>query len=429
MAISKKSFFGAALGTLIEYYDYALFTMLLPIISPVFFPSLTSYQALIKGYFILLISTLARPLGGLLFGYIGDVFGRRCALLGSMYGIAAATFVIGVTPSFEAIGIAAVVIVTLAKSVQNFCFGGEYNGAGVYVVEHAKNQQEALTGSLLSAMTLSGALLASLAGAIITLPVMPAWSWRIAFIFGSLIAVFAIFYRKNLLESPHFQQADLKQHSLRNLLKQHPREMAAGIFIGGFATVPFVTVVTFVTPVLMTKGYFTSHQLMLIQIIFNIIAIATLIFAGKLADIKSPAKVMRWSTIALMLLPYPLLLTVDHGLLILMLPALAAVIIINEMCLGPSNAYLKNLFPMQYRYRGCSLSFGIGMSLFGGFTPLVENCIYQFTGQFSAIALWLMFIGAGTYLTMKRQAASKTSNTCADLSSREIFCKKIESIR
>ena len=401
MAISKKSLFGAALGTIVEYYDYALLTMLLPIVSPIFFPATTTYQSLVKGYVVLLISAIARPLGGLFFGYLGDVFGRRKALLSSMYGIAIATFIIGIAPSYQAIGIAAVVIVTLAKSIQTFCFGGEYNGAGIYVVEHAENKNEAFTGSILSATTLGGSLLAALVGAIITLDMMPAWSWRMAFIFGSLIAVFGIFYRKNLLESPQFQQADLTQHSLRHLVTQYPRQILAGIFIGGFATVPFTTVFTFVNPVLMSKGYFTSHQLMLIQILFSMIAIGTLLLAGKMADLKSPNKIMRLSCFALILLPYPLLTTVDSGSISLMLPALATLIMINEMCLGPSNAYLKNLFPMPYRYRGSSLSFGIGMSLFGGLTPIVENDLYQLSGQFSTISLWLIGLGIGTLFAMK----------------------------
>lgn len=399
--ISNKSFFGAAIGTMIEYYDYVLFSIFLPIFSPLFFPAASTYESLVKGYFILLITLFARPLGGIFFGYLGDFLGRRKALLTSMYGIALGTFLIGIIPSYATIGIWATSLIIFGKAIQIFCFGGEYNGAGIYVVEHAQNKREALYGSLLTAMTSVGSLIASLTGVILTLPFMPEWSWRIAFMLGGLIGVFGIIYRKNLLESPHFVKADVQAHSINNMVKRFPRELLAGVFIGGFATVPFVTVLTFINPVLMTKGYFTSHQLMLMQTLFSFVALLSLIFVGAIADKKTPKKVMLLSCVCLAIFSYPLLLLVDSGKLFLLIPSLAMIIVINEFLLGPSNAFLKNLFPMQYRYRGASLSFCLGMSLFGGITPIIENCLYKMTGQFSVCSLWLIFIGVGTYLSIQ----------------------------
>src|SRR5579862_5369977 len=192
--ISKKAFIGAAVGTLVEYYDYALFSIFLPIVSPLFFPADSAYQSLVKGYFVFLVAMIDRPFGAAILGHLGDVYGRPKALLISMYGIALSTFVIGITPSSATIGIWALIIVMVAKAVQVACFGGEYNGAGIYVVEHAHNKNEAFVGSLLTAVMLSGALLASLLGILLTYPFMPSWSWRIAFLLGGLIGVFGILY-------------------------------------------------------------------------------------------------------------------------------------------------------------------------------------------------------------------------------------------
>jgi len=402
MSLSKKSFIAASLGTLIEYYDYALFIIFLPIIAPLFFPSHSAYQSLVQGYFLLLATAIARPLGGLCFGYFGDTFGRPNALLASMIGIAVATFSIGILPSTASIGYWAIVILMITKIIQVFCFGGEYNGAGIYVVEHAQNKQEGLMGSVLSATTLCGALLASLVGIMLTTKFMPTWSWRIAFILGGLLAALSIFYRKNFLETPTFQKADPKVNTLKNMLKQFPRELLAGVFIGGFITVPFTTVLTFISPVLLTKGYFTKHQFMEIQTLISLTAIMTLIIAGFFADKKSPERIMKWGCIGLIIFSWPLLWIIDHGNLLCILIALACFIVFNEMCLGPSNAYLKNLFPMQYRYRASSLSFGFGMSLFGGLTPVLENYLYQYTGHFLGISIWLIFIGIGTWISIAR---------------------------
>lgn len=411
---ARKSFLGAALGTMVEYYDYALFSMFMPIFSPLFFPAETVYQSLVKGYFIILITMIARPLGGIFFGHIGDVLGRRKALLASMYGIALATTLMGLTPSYAHIGIWAMVLISFTKAVQIFCFGGEYNGAGIYVIEHAQNKNEGLVGSLLTATTLFGSFIASLIGVILTASFMPTWSWRLAFLFGGAIGVFGIYYRKNLLESPQFKQANEKQGFFQ-LIKLFPLELLAGLFIGGFATVPFSTVVIFINPVLMSKGYFNNHQLMILQAGLIFVAILTLIPAGWIADKKSPLSVMRAASLALIMLSYPLACLIDSGKLLWILLGSIGFIMINEILLGPSNAYLKNLFPMQYRYRGSSLGFCLGMSLFGGLTPVVENYLYQATGSFSAISLWLIFLGLGTFLSLHFVQRKRSRDLCEEV--------------
>ncbi|MBA2654415.1 MAG: MFS transporter [Gammaproteobacteria bacterium] len=395
--ILRHSFFGAAFGTLIEYYDYSLFTLFLPIIAPLFFPSSSPYESLVKSFNVLLIAMVSRPLGGLFFGYLGDAFGRRKALLTSMYGIAIATIVIGFIPSYAQFGIGSIIILMIAKTIQIFCFGGEYNGAGIYVVEHAQSKNEGYIGSLLSAVTLIGSLIASVIGIIITFAFMPEWSWRIAFILGGVVGISGILYRKNLLESPHFKQADAARDNLKNMLRKFPLEIIAGGFVGGFATVPFTTVFTFVAPVLLTKGFFTNQQFMIVQSLLIALAIVTLIIAGKSADKKSPAKVMQFGSLILIFLSYPVFLMLDKLSMIGFFLVSITMIVSNEILLGPSNAFLKNLFPMEYRYRGSSFSFTLGMSVFGGLTPIVENYLYQRTSHFSAASVWLIFLGIGTW--------------------------------
>jgi MHS family proline/betaine transporter-like MFS transporter len=311
-----------------------------------------------------------------------------------------ATIFMGIMPSFASIGIWASIMITATKAVQLFCFGGEYNGAGIYVVEHAQNKNEAFIGSTLTAMMLLGSLLATLIAFATTLDGMPSWGWRVAFIFGGLIGIVGVACRKNLEESPNFQVADRQQHTIIALIKQYPYQLLAGVFIGGFATVPFTTVIAFMNPVLMTQNFMSSQTLMLLQSFLIVVAIVTLVIAGKIADKKSPQSVMRVGALMLAIFSFPLLWLVDQGLFGYIVAAESALIIINEILLGPSNACLKNLFPMQFRYRGASLSFTLGLSIFGALTPLVENYLYQLTGCFSSMAIWLVFVGVGTFISI-----------------------------
>lgn len=396
----RKSFLGAALGTLLEYYDYALFSIFMPIFAPLFFPASTVYESLSKGFLLLLIPISVRPLGALFFGHFGDLIGRRRAMLSSMYGIALATLMIGLIPSCQSIGPSATLILILAKTIQVFCFGGEYNGAGIYVVEHAQNKNEGVIGALLAAVTITGSLLATLFAVLATFSWMPLWSWRLAFILGGIAGFFCIHYRKNLLESPQFKPASPHEHSFSQLLKNYPLELSSGIFMGGMATSAFTTVLIFVLPILMTKGLINNHQLMLIQTFLISVAIITVIPAGYLADRFSPPRVLLWAASSLILLAYPLLWLMDQGNLAFIIFASTFLVMIVELIMGPSNAYLKNIFSLHYRYRGSSLSVCLGMALFGGLTPIIENSLYRLTGSFSSIAGWLILLGLGGYLSI-----------------------------
>ncbi len=148
----------------------------------------------------------------------------------------------------------------------------------------------------------------------------------------------------------------------------------------------------------MTMGLMTSHQLMISETLLILIAILALIFCGNLADIYSPKKMMQWSSCALIILAYPLLAFIDKRSFVFI--SMALLIFMNEMLLAPSSAYLKNLFAVEYRYRAVSLSFGLGMSVIGGLTPIVENFLYHLTGHFQAASIWLIFISICTFFTM-----------------------------
>lgn len=405
--ISRKSFISAAMGTIVEYYDYALFSIFLPIISPYFFPAETKYDSLVQGYMILFLAVISRPLGGMFFGHIGDVFGRRRALLISMLGIAFSTLAIGLTPVYNTFGIWSIIIILIAKVIQTFCFGGEFNGAGIYVVEHAKNHREGFIGGLLIAAAIFGSFIASLWAVFTTLDFMPDWSWRLAFLFGGGVGIIGIFYRKNLIDPPNFKPASNKNHRLLKLFTNYPRECIAGFFVGGFATMPYTTVITFINPVLMTNGYFSANHTMLIQTLLLFIAFLALLISGHLADLKSPVKVMKYSALLLTVLIYPALKLIDSGFVIYIIFAEIIIIVINEFLLGPTNALLKNLFPMQYRYRGSSISFTLGMAIIGGLTPLVESALYKQTNTFAAISIWPMITAFATYYSLAHVQSKK----------------------
>lgn len=401
MQFSKKTFIAASIGSFLEYYDFSLFSIFLPILSPLIFHSSNYLNSLIKGYFILLLSIVFRPLGAFFFGVIGDFYGRKNAIFFSIYGMSIATIIIGLTPEYNTIGFYSIFIFIFARMVQVFCFAGEFNGAAIYILEQPLNKKrQGLISGLLCATTLCGSLLASISGIVTSLKISPDWSWRLAFIIGGIIGLIGGIYRKKLLETIEFSPADKKLHSTINLFKNFKKEIILVFFAGGFITLPFTTALTVISSILLVKGAITRFEFMILQTYLSIVAILFLIISGYLTDKFTPKKIMMFGSLSFLVLIYPILKIIDMGQITLTILGLTCLIALNEVCFAPSNVLLKKLFPVEFRYRGISIAFNIGMSVIGGLTPLIESLLYRIDSKFINITIWPGFISLGLFICL-----------------------------
>ncbi len=224
-------------------------------------------------------------------------------------------------------------------------------------------------------------------------------NWRIGFVIGGLMGLIAIYFRRSMTESIG-EHDRIQTPSFKQICVLYPKEIFAGICIGGFSTLPFTTVLTFINPWLKTNGYLDSLQFMQFQFLLSTIAVVTLVLAGFFADRYSPARVMKKGVLALLILTIPLAIMLESMNLYWIISAEIILVILNEILLGPSNAYLKQIFPVNCRYRGVAVSFCLGMSLVGGLTPVVENYLYKATGHLYSIAFWIIIISFLTLLSL-----------------------------
>lgn len=389
-------------GTMVEYYDVVVFIIFLPLISKSLFGGTGDQASMMKGYMVLFISALSRPIGALVFGAIGDFKGRAKALIASMYGIAIATLMLGLIPSAAYIGDAAVILMILAKSIQVFCYGGEFSGAGIYVMEDTHERHQGLMSSYLLAIAISGSLIAALLGVLLTQANMPDWSWRLAFIFGGLLGFIGIYFRKAMYEPANFQPASPKKDALFTLLKHYPISLLTGILIGASGSVPYTTVVAFINPLLMTKGLITAQQLMWLQTFSIAFSIIVTLVTGWLSTRIHPLKLMSLGCLLSIFFPLYIYLSQLHFMLLIMVISFG-LIFLTEFFFAPAHAVYKDLFPMQFRYRGASLSFCLGISVIGGITPLIENFLYVTFDNVLVVFLWMLPISVGTLLCLNRQ--------------------------
>ncbi len=212
---STKALFAGVAGTALQWYDFALFGYFAPIIAATYFPNDNRFASLLSVFGIFAVGYLLAPLGAFIFGYIGDHFGRKHALTLSILTMAIPTALISIVPSYQVIGVAAPVLITLLRVIQGFVASAEFTGSAIFLVEHAKPEQKALYGCLTSSAYSLGLILAGLAASLFTAPFMPTWGWRIGFGLALFAGILIFYLRNHVAETPEYQR--IAQHEKPNL--------------------------------------------------------------------------------------------------------------------------------------------------------------------------------------------------------------------
>lgn len=206
----------ASAGNLLEWYDFAVFGIFAEEIGEAFFPKSNPHTAMLESFTVLAIAFLVRPIGGVLFGHIGDRYGRERALLLTIILMASATLIIGILPTYDSFGVACTILLVLCRLMQGLAAGGELPGALVYAIESASPRHVGFFGALVQA-TASGSLLASVVRSVLHATLgdkgIARWGWRVPFLLGSLIATATGFLRRNMRSTPAFTSYQRKAAS------------------------------------------------------------------------------------------------------------------------------------------------------------------------------------------------------------------------
>lgn len=408
----------AALGNAMEWFDFGVYGYIAVTLGRVFFPTGNPTAQLIATLATFTAAFLVRPLGGLVFGPLGDRYGRHKVLAFTMILMAIGTFSIGLIPSYERIGIAAPILLLVARLVQGFSTGGEYGGAATFIAEYSTDRKRGLMGSWLEFGTLGGYLAG--AGTVTALQMslseadMLAWGWRLPFLIAGPLGLLGLYMRLKLEETPAFQayseeaeKREADRPNLGDLFRVHWRQL---LKCGGLVLVFNVTdymLLTYMPSYLsVTMGYAESKGLLLI-ILVMLVMMPLNIVGGLFSDRFGRKPMIIGACVALFVLSIPCMMLIGTGdnaliFLGLMLMGLALVCFTSSM---PST--LPALFYTPVRYSGLSIAFNVSVSLFGGTTPLVTAWLVQATGDPLVPAYYLMAaaaIGIATMLTVRETA-------------------------
>ena len=379
---AKRVFIASAVGSVIEYYDFLIYATAASLVFPyVFFTGSSPAVGVIASFGTLAVGYVARPLGGLLFGHLGDRMGRKSILLVTLVLMGAATFLIGLLPGQAQIGILAPVLLVLLRVVQGVAVGGEWGGAALMAVEHADQKRRGLFGSATQIGASAGLLLSFAAFAALgRLPKEDflAWGWRIPFLATIVMVALGLYIRWGIEESPVHTRAReegavaAQRFPLRALLRDRPGRLVLGVFTYAGPFMAYSVATT------MLVTYANSAFDVPRQTLLNGMMIGT---AGMLITVPLFAAISdrigrRPVYIAAALLTavhvfamFPLVTSGYFPLVVL--SYFVSMTVLNAASNGPVPALLSELFPTESRYTGVSLCYQLGGMIGGGVGPLL----------------------------------------------------------
>ncbi|CAM5367913.1 Glycine betaine/L-proline transporter ProP OS=Streptomyces tendae OX=1932 GN=proP PE=4 SV=1 [Streptomyces tendae] len=399
-ALVRRAVKAAALGNAMEWFDFGVYSYIAVTLGKVFFPSGNPTAQLLSTFGAFAAAFLVRPLGGMVFGPLGDRIGRQKVLAVTMIMMAAGTFAIGLIPSYATIGVWAPVLLLAARLVQGFSTGGEYAGASTFIAEYAPDRRRGFLGSWLEFGTLAGYIggagLVTLMTALLSDGDLMSWGWRVPFLIAGPMGIVGLYLRMRLEETPAFAAEMEKAETERP--KVPLREMVTGQWRALLLCVGLVLVFNVTDYMLLSymPSYLTSelrydetHGLL---VVLGVMALMMVVqpFAGALTDRVGRRPVIAAGCAGFLLLSVPALLLIRQGSLLAVALGMGALGLLLVCFTASMPSALPALFPTRVRYGSLSIGFNVSVSLFGGTTPLVVTALIGATGNMMMPAYYMM---------------------------------------
>lgn len=400
----KKVVLAGAVGNALEWYDFTIYAFFVPLIANQFFPSHDPFISLLATFGVFAVGFLVRPLGAVLFGYIGDHAGRKKSLILSMIMMSFPTFLIGLLPNYNSIGVLAPLLLVLLRITQGLAVSGELTTATVFLIEHADSNRRGIAGSLAMAGALLGMVLSSVFASTVSELFsdanLTAWGWRIPFLLGGLVGIIGLILRIRSIDPVVFEHAyAAKEKAKQNsTVRSHISTLNMRILFVGICVTSIMGIGNyFLVAYFNTFLVQTQHLPLRSVMVINAIAITTqfimTMLMGRLSDFWGRKMVLGLGIISLMTLILPIFwLLTQHDIYYALIGELIYALAAGAIS-GVIPTLLAELFDTYHRNMGISLSYNISLAIFGGTAPLVALSLVAATNNLFAPAWYLMACG------------------------------------
>ncbi|MGW6933662.1 MFS transporter [Lentzea sp. NPDC054927] len=400
-------------GSSLEWYDFFIYATAAALVFPkLFFPEATPIVALLLSFSTFWAGFIARPIGGLVFGHVGDKVGRKPALVICLGLMAAATFLIGLLPTTASLGVGAPLLLVLLRFLQGIAVGGQWGGVVLLLTESAGPKKRGFAGTFGQAGVPIGVLLGNVAFISATTSLSPeafaAWGWRIPFLASALLFPVVLFIQLKVEDSPVFRELKERRASgpavaqapLKEALRTHrkPILLGAGLMFASNA-IFYVSIAGVLSYATTTLGL-SRESVLVVSLLSSLVSIPVILYAGHLSDRLGRRPLIIAGTIGLIVWAFPYFLLVDTGSLLLLFVASTVGGIASSLVYGPIAAYLGELFEPHVRYSGASLAYQLASILVSGGTPFVMTALLGATGTSMSVSAFLLVMGLCTLVSV-----------------------------
>lgn len=399
------------IGTTIEWYDFFLYgTAAALVFNKLFFPNVNPLAGTLSAFGTFAVGFIARPVGGVIFGHYGDRIGRKSMLVYSLLIMGVATFLIGLLPTYQAVGILAPVLLVLMRFAQGIGVGGEWGGAVLMAVEHSPSGKRGFHGSWPQMGVPAGLLLSTLVFTLFSSRLSEAqflaWGWRVPFLLSFVLIGVGLFVRLRILETPAFTRVketqSLPRRPIVDVVRTHSRNVLLAVGMRLAENGAFYVLTVFVLSYGESYLRLPKGTMLVGVILAATIGLFTIPAYGYLSDRLGRRPVYLIGAAFTMLFAFPFFWLLNtRSTPLIWLAIVLAVNIGHDAMYGPQAAYFSELFGTRVRYTGASLSYQLSSVLAGGLAPLIATALLAWLGSAAVaayVALMALITVVSTYL-------------------------------
>lgn len=382
---SVRAVTAAVIGNVLEWYDFAVYGFVASIIAKNFFPREDEVTALLATFLTFGLGFVARPVGAIVIGRMGDTHGRKAALLLTIFLMAAGTALIGILPTYASIGFLAPLLLLVARLMQGFSTGGEWGGSTSFIVEWAPAGRRGLFGSFQQMSVVAGLLLgsgfAALLNTILSPDAMASWGWRVPFLAGALLGPIGIYMRRTMDETPAYTKA-VKEPAAR----ARPGGLGLAARAFGFTivwTVCFYVLLNYMPTWTQKYMHLTAASALWSNTIGLVALLLAIPLMGRLSDRLGRKPLLIGCCVAFIVVPWPLFAYLASGNaslgMLILIQVLFALLI--SMFSGAGPAAISEIFPTRSRSTWMTTGYALAVAIFGGFAPYISVWLIETFGS------------------------------------------------
>ena len=395
----RRAVFASTVGTTIEWYDFFLYLTAAAIVFPkLFFPGGDEFAGVLLAFGTQFVGFAARPIGAAIFGHYGDRLGRKSSLIVTLLLMGIGTALIGVLPTYAAIGVAAPLLLTLLRIVQGIAVGGEWGGSVLLAMEWGSEKRRGFFASWPQMGVPLGLLLST---ALVTLlsttmddAAFDAWGWRIPFLVSLVLVAIGLYVRLRVLESPEFAAVRERQEVARNPFAQawrgQWREILTSAFVRMAEQAPFYLFITFVLTYGEKQLELPRNQFLNATLIASAVGLVSVPLFGFLSDLIGRRLMYGIGIVCTGLFAFPYYGLMDTRSAGLILLAIVLSLVFHDMMYGPQAALIAESFGTNIRYSGAGIGYQLASVIAGGPAPLIAAAILQGTGSSTWISIYIV---------------------------------------